>query len=399
MKFDAFPSEDAVERRMQFDAAMRHVLLATIALSACTSHGGGASSHCAGLAQRLETTSVDISPAFVSGAPILSPQPDGAASVAWADGAGSVHVTPLDAAGVRRGPDLVTTGSELRGFVAHDDAAGLLVVRGDAMVLVRLRVDGGADFELPLVGNNTHLNQGDAWVDSWPHEGRLAWSGADYAVYFGHTQNWGSIGNHQGDTLTLVSSAGAIDGGRWSWGCSHSLDVRLAWTGTDFAAICLSDCYPGKGIYFDHDYHVVDTDGACNGYSAGALGGIAELAGATWSSWIIPDGRPSHDVGLSRIGPDGVASAPRWLTTTDSIEERSAHLARLGSGLLTAWKTTGDDGVFAILDTNGAFTTAPAPIAVPLGDGSDFVTYPNGDAGWVSAGQSTLEVARITACP
>src|SRR6185503_1768574 len=102
--------------------------------------------------------------------------------------------------------------------------------------------------------------------------GRLAWSGTQYAAYFGQTGNHGSAGNHQGDQYRLVSPAGAVSGG-WDWGCSHSLDERLVHNGTAWAPVCGSDTYPGAGIWFNNRGKISDEPSITN------VGGVAKLGG------------------------------------------------------------------------------------------------------------------------
>ncbi|MFH1845260.1 MAG: hypothetical protein ABIF77_18910, partial [bacterium] len=252
------------------------------------------------LADRVVVTSIDVSPnsvetgssgGFSENHPVLlSPLADGGSRVAWTDGTGTVHITPLDARDQRAGDDVTLPGDEVRGFVAHDVGATLLLRRGDTMVLVQVDGHGAAVFERVLAGDNSHGHVGDQWIDSWSHEGRLAATDTRFAAYFGLTQLWDS-GNHQGDALHYFDIAGTSTGGGWTWGCSHSLDVRLAYSGTTPGPVCLSDCYPGKGIYFDHDTRVFeDPSGNCAGSSDTVLGGLVAVA----DGFLPQRCRPSH---------------------------------------------------------------------------------------------------------
>ena len=363
--------------------------------SGCTADAGSPVSCTTPLADRVRTTTVTATGA--GGTVFLAAQPSGCSKAAWASG-GSVHVTPLDGGDQRFSDDATTTGSEIRGLVAHDDGSAVLVVRGDEMVLVRLAANGTPQFENIIVGNNSHQTEGDRWIDSWPHEGRLAWSGSGYAAYFGQTGNWGSQGNHQGDHLAMFTASGAAASGGWDWGCSHSLDVRITHNGHRFGPVCLSDCYPGKGIYFNHNTLVRnEPSGNCAGGSSASLGGLAPVADGFWLSFASDEGRASHDIALVHIDNGGGVSTPVWLTSTDSVHEANAHLARYGAGMLAAY-SAGGQATFVVLDSSGAVTDGPVTLGVQLPGGSDMTTFPNGDVGWAVASAGGLSIIRVARC-
>jgi hypothetical protein len=362
------------------------------------------------LAERVTVTEVSVAPGSVSvssgeyftpGRPvILSALPGGGAKVAWTDETPLVHVTPLDAAGARAGPDATLAGEEVRGFVAHDDGAAVLVRRGDVMALVRIDDAGDVVFDLALVGGSSHGTDGARWIDEWSHEGRLAWSGSEYAAYFGQTGNWGAGGNHQGDRLDTVTSSGTLSYGGWDWGCSHSLDVRLAHNGATFGPVCLSDCYPGKGICYQRTTLVrEEPSGNCAGSSSATLGGLAPVSGGFWLAFTSGEGRSSQDVGLVRIGGSGAVGAPVFLTDTAGANETSAHLAPYGSGLLAGW-SRGGVNVLAALDASGAIVEGPADASVQWAERDDFTDLADGDVGWAWAwGDMTrLKIVRVARC-
>lgn len=368
-----------------------------------TDVGGGAS--CNGgvpvacstpLGQRLLATAVttDGSPGNV----FLAAEPGGCAKAAWSDGS-LVHVTPLDGAGTRVGDDLTTAGSEIRGLVAHDDGAAVLVVRGDEMVLVRLAANGSAAFENVIVGDNNHNQEGDRWIDGWPHEGRLAWSGSSYAAYFGQTGNWGSQGNHQGDHLATFDAQGTAGGEGWDWGCSHSLDVRITHNGTRFGPVCLADCYPGKGIYFNHSEALISNEpsGDCAGGSSAELGGLVPVADGFWHTYSSAEGRPSHDVALVHIDNAGTVTAPIWLTDTADAQETNPQLVAYGAGMLAAW-SAGTETMLVSLDSSGGIVEGPVTASTTLPGGSDLAAFPSGDVAWACADGAGFSVARVARC-
>src|SRR3954469_1985559 len=98
----------------------------------------------------------------------LAVQPDGTGYVAWIDNStGNVRVTPLDAALLRRAPDVVVPGEDIGGLIAQPDGFALLTRRTDpgtapinldqggvvekAAFLVRYR-NGAEAFAVPLTG-------------------------------------------------------------------------------------------------------------------------------------------------------------------------------------------------------------------------------------------------------
>jgi hypothetical protein len=277
----------------------------------------------------------------------------------------------------------------------------VLVVRTDEMHLVRLDNAGAVVFDRLIVGGGDHTATGAKWVDGWGHEGRLAWTGSQYLTYFGHTQEFGgATGKHQGDILQYVDASGNLTGGGWSWGCSHSLDVRLAMSGATPGPVCLSDCYPGKGIYYNHNSLVFsDPSGNCAGTSNASLGGLVPSSGGFYLSFASAEGRPSSDVAIVSISAGGAAGAPAWLTDTASTQERASHLARHGANLLVAW-LDGADHKAAVVDPSGTVLLGPEVLAAQVAERDDFINFANGDVGWAYAWgtMSELKIVRLTYC-
>lgn len=372
----------------------------------------GVTQPCGALATRLISASIDVAPASVdvgssfgwsNNRPVLfAGLSDGSARVAWSS-SGTVHVTPLTSSLQRQGPDLTTTGVSVRGFVAHDDGTvALLVVRGTGMFLVKLRADGTAIFETAVVNDPPSEVEGARWVDNWGHEGRLLFTGQGYVAYFGHTKHFGATGKHQGDLLiSLDATTGLPSGGPagWAWGCSHSLDLRLAWDGANVAPVCLSDCYRSKGVLLnDSDVLQDEPSGNCAGSSQGELGGLASLEGGGFGfTFSTQEGRPNRDVGFIALDAQLRKSPVVWLTGGTG-GETAPHLARYGqSQLLASWRE-GSDTRLAVLSAAGAVLEGPVTAAVQVADRDDFARYPSGDVGWASGGGSRLQVTRVRSC-
>jgi hypothetical protein len=330
---------------------------------------------------------------------MLATTPSGEAKAAWSDGS-NVHITPLNASDERAGDDISVPGSEVRGLVAHDDGTALLVVDGDQMLFLRLDASGNTAASLTIVGDNSHSNDGDRWIDDWPHNGRLAWSGTEYAAYFGQTGNHGSAGDHQGDHYEIISASGESQSGGWDWGCSHSLDERLAHNGTTFAPICTSDTYPGAGIWFENDVEVSSEPTITNVGGGTKLGGLVPAPDGFWLNFASPEGRSSYDVAFVHIDNSGNASGKTYLTDTASVDERFAHLAAYGNNQLLAGWGEDTDLTLAVIDTSGNIVEGPSQISAEAGGLDDFASYANGDVGWAFAadGASSLQVVRVTRC-
>ena len=327
---------------------------------------------------------------------------DGSARVAWSSN-GTIHITPLNAMLARLGPDLTTAGVSVRGFVAHDDGSvALLVVRGTEMHLVKLRSDGSNAFDVPIVADPPSDTEGARWVDNWGHEGRLLVAGNAYVAYFGHTRHWGAMGKHQGDLLASFDvNTGARVGGPagWDWGCSHSLDVRLAWDGARVAPVCLSDCYRTKGVLLDDSTVLSDEpSGNCAGSSNGELGGLAGLAGGGFAvTFSTTEGRSSRDVAFRTISSQGTPGPVVWLAM-GAGDERAPHLARYGADRLLASWVEGGDSKLAVLSAAGVVLEGPVTASVAVDVRDDFARYPGGDVGWASGGGGQLQVSRIRSC-
>jgi len=352
-------------------------------------------SPCVGLAARVHTTMVDVSPHRPGGAVMLAPTAAGG-RIAFEAG-GQVVIASVDHLGARVGGLTTVAAESLHGFVAQDDGRNaVLVRRADTMVLVGLGADRTAAFERVIVGGQGSDAVGDKWIDSWPHEGRLALGGGAYAVYFGHTQLWDS-GRHQGDFLGFFSADGAPQGGGWGWGCSHSLDVRLVHNGTGWGPVCLSDCYPDKAICYNHRTILrPEPSGNCAGDSAAELGGLAsDGAGGFVLTFASPEARASSDVGWIHLGSSGQKLAETWLTDAAGAE-RNPRLAAYGDlGFLAAWTAAGT--TLAVVRADGTIADGPVTASAPLPP-MDFVTHRNGDVGWAWAAGAQLGLARVGTC-
>jgi len=365
---------------------------------------------CGVLHERVEISAIDVSPREVqvltdrdrTAWPVMMDiGPHGGGMIAWTGTDGRVHLTPFDAEDQREGPDIDIEGEEVRGLQVHGDGAALLVKRGDVMTLLRIDRDGEVLWEKDLVGNANQSVAGSKWVDGWGREGRLGWDGSRYLAYFGHTQQFGAQGKHQGDLLWYFDSSGEKADGGWDWGCSHSLDVRLTHNGTRFGPVCLSDAFPEKAMLFHHRTRIrPEPSGNESGGSEGRLGGLVPMDDGFAFSFGSPDaGRTLRDIGIVFLDNDGQPGAEHWLTDTSGVDEEAPHLARYGEDFLASWMD-GDEHKLALVDEEGALKKPPSSIDAKIGARDDMIRLSNGDPGWAYAwgDMQELKFVRVQVC-
>lgn len=370
-----------------------------------SSGGGGASSGGASsggaacrtsLASGLRTSPVPGAPANGRRA-VLAANAAGGSLVAWASG-GQVHVSSLDAAGAQARADLVAPGDAPYGVADSGGTVAILTSRApDFMTFVAFDGAGAVAATKNLVGGGNHATVGVEWFGEFANTGRLVATDGGFAAYFGIHRRWPDNVGHQGDTLRLLGKDGAPRAGAgWDWGCSHSLDQRLVFDGKSAQAMCVSDCYPTKGVLLNNRQAVISDEpsGNCAGKSDSSLGGLARTE-AGLAATFVSKSATGLDVAFARIDAAGKPGAKTFVTSGAGASR--PMLAAFEGGFLAGWESKGKR-FLAKLDAAGAAVGAPEEIPGAWADGSDFVTYPNGDVGWLTAGAS-LGVTRLAACP
>lgn len=352
------------------------------------STGGAPPCTATSLEEATRVTSVTISGASTSRA--LTAQAGAASVVAWAGSDGNVHVTKLDAVDQRVGEDLIVPGTQVFGVAATSDDVALLVARApDFMTFVRLDANGAVLAETNLVGGGDHQVEGTEWFGEFAQTGRLArLADGSYAAYHALHRRWPDGIGHQGDTLRLFDANGAPTGAAWGWGCSHSMDQRLAAGPSGLVPICISDCYPGKGVYFNHSAALITDDPAANcagGYTT-TLGGLV----ATAAGFFLVYADDSQVAHLGAFDSNGAPVSDRTLSVAGS-----SRLAAFDDGLLLG--ASSGATTLQRLDATGADVGAPASIGAPLPDG-DFEGRTDGEVAWASAGGTSLSVVRVRVC-
>ncbi len=341
------------------------------------------------LAESVRVVTVDG--ATPNGTRAITAQAGSGSVVAWM-GADGVHITPLDAVDGRAGADVVVEGTQIFGVAATESDAAVLVARApDFMTFIRVDRAGAVLARADLVGGGDHATQGVEWFGEFALTGRLVGQGdGTYAAYHALHRRWPDNIGHQGDTLRLLDASGAPLGGGWDWGCSHSMDQRLAHGPGGLAAICIADCYPGKGIYFNHQASMITDDPAanCAGGFTTLLGGL--VATATGFALVYQDDEAVAHLGL--FDGSGASTSDRVLDVAGS-----SRLAAYADGMLLGAQG-GSGAALTRLDAAGVPAGSPAEIAgLGLPD-QDFEGRSDGEVAWATVAGGALAVARVRVC-
>ncbi len=350
---------------------------------------------CAGsLASSLSI--VTASDVHASGELFAAPT-DGAATVlGWVDG--SVHVRRIDPTGASAGPDITLSANELHGVAAAADAYAALVARdADVLALEVVGTDGSMIADHTILGGVDHDVTGNEWFGPLIRHGRLVWTGTAWAAYYPVQRLWPDGIQHYGDQLRTFARDGSPVDTLWDWGCSHSVDTRLASNASGLGPVCTSDCYPGKGVYFMHDTLLYDDpSGDCMGGVDTHLGGVAGVAGGFWVAFATPAGRSSRDVGLARVAGGRLDGAVTWLASSAAVED-DVHLAAAPDGGAVAAWSDGTSGHIVRVDPGGAAGTVEDIDNALVRGASDYFSWPSGDVGWALPGTSGARLVRLPA--
>ena len=333
----------------------------------------------------------------------LAPRSDGSFLVGWTDIFGNGHVSTVSGSSISATHNF--TGSRVRGLVAHSDGTyAVLLKSGVILSLSKRTAHGSATW-------TTSLNSTIAEDSSTLGDHRLAYGGGIYAAYWAvHGISGGYIG-HEGDQLTGVNDSGVIQGGGWSWGCSHSMAELVGYHSNDavFTAFCSTDCYPNPpGLTMNNSTSIYEGDGNCGGLVSVQLGQMAEAETGWKILFNAQDTANSvaFGIGLATV-VSGQSPSVVWLTATSGTEERDPVMARIGSGTpepyLVGWRTK-SNGAFhlGVINASGVFLEGPEQMS-STGPGwgnrdNSFQETPDGDVAWLegNAGSTTLTLYRYS---
>ena len=359
-----------------------------------TTSGAGGEAPCSGttLAELTEVSTVPIASAPSGAKAIYAESPTGA-HVAWA-AADGVHITTLDGQGAQIGSDIVVPALEPFGLVDDGDLFLLASRSPDFMTFFRIDPTGAVEAQVDLVGGGDHMVEGVEWFGEFARTGRLARNAAgQYAAYFALHRRWPDGIGHQGDTLRLLDADGNAVGSGWGWGCSHSMDQLLGVSGAMLAPICISDCYPEKGVFFNHDQTMLIDDPTANcagGYTT-VLGGIAGVQDGVWVLFG-KQGAGGYDMQLSKLDTSGAIAAS---VPIGSSAGGGLRLATYDGGLLVGASESGT--TLQRYDLAGAPNGSAETIAASLPT-QDMTSLSNGEVAWAWTEGASLQVARVDIC-
>ena len=331
----------------------------------------------------------------------LATRSDGTYLVGWTDNFGNGHVSIVSDSSISSTHNF--TGSRVRGLVAHDDGSyAVLLKSGATLSLSRRAANGSATW-------TTNLNSTIAEDSSTLGGHRLAYGGGIFAAYWAVHGISGNFDGHEGDQLTFVNDSGAIQGGGWSWGCSHSMAELVGYhpNHAAFTAFCSTDCYPSPiGLKMNYGTTIFAGDGNCRGLGSVQLGQMAAAETGWKVAFNAQDTASSeaYGVGLATAG-GGLTPSVVWLTATAGSYERDPVMARIGSSTperyLVGWRTR-NDGVFhlGVINNAGVFLEGPEEMS-GAGPGwgnrdDSFRATAGGSVAWIegSAGSATLRLFR-----
>lgn len=329
-----------------------------------------------------------------------APTMNGGAIVAWRNGA-DITLTHVDGAGdiVR---EMSTPGTQIYGVAAHASGSAVLVSRGsDILALVIFDALGNEILDDIVLGDVDHTVTDNEWFGPQIRVGRLIWTGSQWAAYYSVQRLWSDGIAHYGDQLRLYEADGSAFQQVWGWGCSHSMDVRISHNGTGLGAICSSDCFPAKGVHFNHRGGMLwpDESGSdCRGQYGTTIGASIPYEGGFWAAFTAIDQRTSSDVAILKIEGRNPGE-PVWLTA-DAERDTALNAAKFGGDLLVAWNA-GTTNQFVVASAeDGAVIEGPLTIAnAGLQGSSDFFNFSNGDVGWVQSSETgEIGLARLRVC-
>ncbi len=200
----------------------------------------------------------------------LAPRANGTHLVGWTDTSGNGHVSIVAGSTITATHDF--SGRKVRGLVAHGDGTYAVLLKDGVILYLSKRTANGS--QIWITNLNYHLTE-----DSSPlGDHRLAYGNGLYAAYWAVHGVDGWVEGHEGDQLQYVNDSGALQGGGWTWGCSHSMAELVGYHEGDqaFTNFCSTDCYPDPpGLKMNHGTNIQTAEGDCRGGVSLQLGQMA----------------------------------------------------------------------------------------------------------------------------
>jgi hypothetical protein len=395
----------------------------------------------------------------------ITPIPGGGSRLAFMGSDKKVHVALLD------GDDNVVTGSTfaLPAYdfqdIYADNTGGVALVTRDAMgggtnncgnpanlcslttptnyscwdmYLVRFDACGNETWATKLTTSSASLPpystgpQGPESLMIWwyAHNGRIAFDGTNFAAYYGvaitikNLNGMSCMDIHQGDEMRLVNAGtGALAGGGFDVGCSHSAFERITWDGTKFVPVCNLDAptggKSGQTAFAPNRTTIYPVDELNT-----ELGSVMPAGGGGY--WIVVTdlraGQTAAMPGLDDVhllhATTGAPDKNIMLASDSGLNDRNPHLAAFGKNrMLGAWVTSTTQApqgghlaqndtsrklyVQALDTTTGAAEGAPYLVAGVTGSRyQDFRTYPDGSVAYAAPGSAAtkIKIVRVSPC-
>jgi hypothetical protein len=404
---------------------------------------------------------------------VISPIPSGGSRIAWMGNDGMVHLAALDASDqLVAGSTFALPAFDFQDLYADQNGGVVLVSRASAaggtgncgtptnlcgtppnppdpcfdMYLVRFdgttptwatKLTDSTATSPPYLTSPTDPNN-IVFIWWYAHNGRIAYDGTNYGAYFGaaiSVSQGGCVNIHQGDRMKVVSKAGAIQGGGFDWGCSHSGYERILWdpAAKRYVTVCKNDLATttesGRLALAPNFTATTSVISSLDLYYSDFGSVLTAGGGGYWAiTSNIRTGQTANSNGLADIhlfhfnaGGATAAADMDVLLVSDGKNDRAPHLAAYGNGqMVAAWEESTATGDLAqndpnrkmyvqILDaTTGAppagstaAEVGPLQVAVLGSRYQDFRTFPDGSVAYAAPGGSATQVKilRVLPCP
>ncbi|MGC4087849.1 MAG: hypothetical protein QM756_08120 [Polyangiaceae bacterium] len=447
--------------------------------------GGAAnpSAACALTADRIRITNVDVGGTVlsaenwggVSQVLAISAVPSGGSRVAYMGNDSKVHVVTLDASDhLVAGSNVAFPGLDFVDLYA-DNGGGVLLLNRDALGgghlncgnfdnvcgnaasrsqaepnacwdMYLVRFDGAAETWATKLTNSSLADppyRSSATASGWeqfiwassayPHRGRIAYDGSNYAAYYGISLALSEacvqsdsilktgINIHQGDRLTVVGASGArIDAQGIDTACSHSFYQSLAWdpAAKRFVSVCMTDnanrlSLGNKNMAYSTIRPLVAFD------QVNVAGGV--VPGNNGDYWIITSDGESASSTNANVYLLRFSIASNKATLLETVEvaaqanlnERAPYLAAYGTdGMVVGWETATAGGNIRRTDTSrklyaqvrsrstGAAIGDAQQVSVKGNQYQDFRSFPDGSVAFPAPGDNatSVKIMRILPC-
>lgn len=389
---------------------------------------------------------------------MICPTKDNGSYMGWKDKSGNVHVSKLNSSD--KVTKDFSLGSSRKLYAITSDESGFMALlvndkkgtKGNMnwAYLVKYNANGTKIFDKKLFGDNSFANEGNNAFDDWSTP-RIVYTGTHYYVICGISRKWNDGVVHQGDILFIIDKQGNkvknrpsqvngkyVSTNGWSWGTSHSFQQRMVFDGDYVHIIAKGDAYP-RGIAYKKVLENLKhanpkTKGGNIFKMSGPVGqnyvpltlGDIEVAGNNQCvvSFATNENRKSYDVGFAFINKEGIPRV-KWLTNTSHADENHVYMTPYGDHFFITWMSQnlkiGEKPKYmaTVVDADGNFVLKPFILNAQFQSKNiiheskwsaydnafstynymtnDFISYQNGDIGWVYTEFETgiLKIIRI----